>query len=120
MRQSDVSTRAGVGRWKVVALEGGRLADLKLGEIDRCFAALGARLEVAASWHGAALDRLIDGRHARFVALVVAMLRGLDWIVEIEVSFSEYGERGSIDVFAWQYAESVIGSARPTAKATLS
>ena len=31
----------------------------------------------------------------------LALLRGLGWDVAVEVSFSRFGERGSIDVLAW-------------------
>lgn len=101
LRQSDVAARSGVGRWKVVDLEAARVEDLTLGEVERCFAVLGANLNVAAHWHGAALDRLFDERHARLVGLVVQLLRRRGWRIEVEVSFSERGDRGSIDVFAW-------------------
>jgi hypothetical protein len=101
LRQSDVADEAGVGRWKIVDLEAARVDDLKFGEVERCFAVLGANVYVAANWHGAALDRLFDERHARLVGLVVQLLRRRGWRVEIEVSFSERGDRGSIDVFAW-------------------
>jgi len=43
---------------------------------------------------------MIDGRHARVVEQTIAVLHGLGWTTEAEVTFSEYGERGSIDVFA--------------------
>ena len=35
------------------------------------------------------------------VGRVAAMLRELVWDVRLEISFSVYGERGSIDVLAW-------------------
>lgn len=108
LRQVDVSDEAGVGRWKVIKLEAGEIDDLTFGEVDRCFAALGARLKAYAEWRGAALDRLLDETHARLVAAVLAILHDLDWQTRVEVTFSEYGERGSIDILAWHAAARVL------------
>ena len=52
------------------------------------------------AWHGAGLDRMIDERHAALVDATVRWLAGAGWAVAVEASFSEYGERGSIDVLA--------------------
>ena len=51
-------------------------------------------------WRGGGLDRLLDEDHAGLVGVIVAELRGLGWRVEVEVSFSHFGERGSIDILA--------------------
>jgi hypothetical protein len=107
-RQEDVSVKAGVGRWKIVRLEAGDMGDLKLDELDRCFSALGARLRVTVDWHGAALDRLLDETHAQLVAAVLEVLHQYGWQSRVEVTFSEYGERGSIDILAWHPAEAVL------------
>jgi hypothetical protein len=42
------------------------------------------------------------------IAKVVKLLKRLGWLVEVEVSFSEFGERGSIDVLAWQPSERAL------------
>ena len=47
------------------------------------------------------LDRLADEGHAALVGAVSKMLVGFAWMVRIEVSYSIYGERGSIDILAW-------------------
>jgi hypothetical protein len=107
-RQEDVSVKAGVGRWKIVRLEAGDMGDLKLDELVRCFSALGARLRVTVDWRGAALDRLLDETHALLVAAVLAILHDLGWQTRVEVTFSEYGERGSIDILAWYAAARVL------------
>jgi len=104
LTQSDVAAIAGVGRWKVVQLEADRLSDLKLGDIEKCIAALDARLVLTVSHRGAEVDRLLDERHAALVAAITQLLRALGWEVRVEVSFNEYGERGSIDVVAWHEA----------------
>jgi len=63
--------------------------------------ALGARLTVTITWHGEDLDRLLDAAHADIVEAVVRLLRAAGWEVVPEATFSVYGERGSIDVLAW-------------------
>jgi hypothetical protein len=108
LRQSDVALKAGLGRWKVVKLEAGEIDDLTLGEVERCLAALGARLKVSADWRGAALDRLLDEAHAQLVAAVLAVLEQFGWQARVEVTFSEYGERGSIDILAWHAVARVL------------
>lgn len=63
--------------------------------------ALGATVDLRLRWHGEDLDRLLDEGHVRLVDALVRLLRALGWEVAVEVSFSRYGERGSIDVMAW-------------------
>ena len=46
------------------------------------------------------LDRLVDARHAATVGATVAWLTAAGWTCMTEVSFSIFGERGSIDVVA--------------------
>ncbi|MEP7359962.1 MAG: hypothetical protein ABI744_00150 [Chloroflexota bacterium] len=101
LTQEDLGKRSGVGRWKVVDLECHRLSKLTVDEIDRCFEALDARLDLAIRYHGAAVDRLLDEGHAALVAQFVRLLTRLGWETRVEVTFNNYGERGSIDIVAW-------------------
>lgn len=77
---------------------GGRLA---AGTLRRLFGALEARWEPTISWRGADLDRILDRAHAEIVVFVVELLERRGWIVRLEVTYSEFGERGSIDLLAW-------------------
>ena len=108
LTQEDLAQRIGVGRWKIVRLEAGKAADLRLGEIERCFAALDARLDVRGWYHGAGADRLLDERHSQIVGALVQVLRHYRWVAKVEVSFSDYGDRGSIDVLGWQPKERAL------------
>ena len=101
LTQAELAALSGVGRWKIGKIEAGQLADLRFGDVEACLAALDAVLVVSASYHGAAGDRLLDEQHAGLVTLMVALLRRYGWEVRVEVSFSEYGERGSVDILAW-------------------
>lgn len=97
-RQQDLATRAGVSQSQVSTLERGHLEGSTLALLRRAFGALDARVELVPSWRGADLERLLDQDHARMVAVVASRLEALGWTPVTEVTYSEYGERGSIDV----------------------
>jgi transcriptional regulator with XRE-family HTH domain len=100
-RQVDVADHIGIGHDVVSRAERGRLDGLSLRMLRRLFAAFDAELVVLVRWRGGELDRLLDRRHASLAEYVISRLERLGWIVMPEVSFSEYGERGSIDLLAW-------------------
>lgn len=104
LRQRDVAERAGVSQQLVSELEAGRLGGMRHRVFRRILGALDADALVVVRWRGGDLDRLMDEGHAEIVGLVCDRLRALGWTVFPEVSFSEYGERGSIDVLAWHPA----------------
>lgn len=78
------------------------------GSLDRVVAALDGYLSVRVLWHGEGLDRLRDRRHAALVELVVDLLQADGWLVEPEVSFNVYGERGSVDLLAFHPASGAL------------
>jgi transcriptional regulator with XRE-family HTH domain len=98
--QQSLAEAAGVSRRQVSRLENERAAALTLGALRQTFAAADARLVISVWWRGAALDRLLDERHASLVERAIAVMARRGWLSEIEVTFSEYGERGSIDILA--------------------
>jgi transcriptional regulator with XRE-family HTH domain len=100
-RQADVAERAAVSRAIVGRVERGERTGLSIDDIDRVAEALGATADLRLSWQGEGMDRLLDEAHARLVDAVVRRLRALGWDVAVEVTFSRYGERGSIDVMAF-------------------
>ena len=83
-------------------MELGRLDGVAIGTLRRVVEGLDASLVIDVRWRGGALDRLLDERHAALAATVATILRTDGWHVEVEVSYSRYGERGSIDLLAWQ------------------
>lgn len=101
LTQRELSAKSGVVRWKIGRLEADMIDRLRFDEVERCLAALGAELEVRASYRGAEVDRLIDRVHSMLAARVVEVLRRAGWQVQTEVTFSEWGERGSYDILAW-------------------
>lgn len=100
-RQDDLARAAGVSRSVVGRIERGESAAIAIGVVERVVLAVGGSLDLRVSWQGEGLDRLLDDAHARIVDWLVTRLRSLGWEVSVEVSFSRYGERGSIDVLAW-------------------
>jgi len=71
-------------------------------------AALEIGLPFEPRWRGPALDRLRDAGHAAAVEAVAAELARHGWDVLIEVGFSRYGERGSVDVAGWRATDCAL------------
>jgi len=102
LTQRELSIAARVPRSVIQALEGGRADRVRVGDLKAIASSLDASVDVVLRWHGGDLARLLNSRHAvlhelmasRFVALAA-------WTYEPEVSFSQFGERGSIDILAW-------------------
>lgn len=103
-RQEDLGAQAGCSQTAISLVERGHLADLPLRRLRQIFAALEAEALIDVRWRGGALDRLLDERHAFLVGLTMERLKADGWHVGVEVSYSRYGERGSIDVLAWHEA----------------
>jgi hypothetical protein len=82
--------------------ERGRLAELRVVVIRAIGAVLEIRLPFAPGWHGGDLDRVLGERHGLMHERLAAMFVALpDWVCSSEVTFSVYGERGSIDLPGW-------------------
>jgi transcriptional regulator with XRE-family HTH domain len=101
LSQAQLGARCGLSQQAVSLVERGHGARLSGAALRRLFGALDARWEPVVSWRGGDLDRLLDARHARIAGLVVSRLRALGWQVDVEVTYSSFGERGSIDILAW-------------------
>jgi transcriptional regulator with XRE-family HTH domain len=101
-RQQDVATGAGVHRSCVSSVERGHFGDVPLRQLRAIATDLEIQLQLVASWHGADGVRIVNERHSRMHELVAERLAVLsDWGFASEVSFSEWGERGVVDIFAW-------------------
>jgi transcriptional regulator with XRE-family HTH domain len=108
LRQGDVVERAEVSQQLVSLLEAGGLERLSLGAARGIFRAMGAELVVTVRWRGAEVDRVRDEIQARVVAAVVALLQSEGWPTAAEVSYSEFGERGSIDLLAFHPGTRIV------------
>jgi transcriptional regulator with XRE-family HTH domain len=108
--QSRLAGQVGLSQQVISLIERGHSAALAGRTLRRVFGELEARWEPTVTWRGGALDRLLDENHGRLVAAAASRLRDRGWAIEIEVTYSSFGERGSIDVLA----------ARPSLGAVLS
>ncbi len=88
-------------RSQVSNVERGEIGGITIAALTAVAGALGAEAELRIRWHGEGLDRLLDEAHANLVNTLVEWLGRSGWTCEVETSFSEWGERGSIDVLAW-------------------
>jgi hypothetical protein len=107
LRQPDLVI-PGRSRHFTRRLEAGLAGELRLGDLREHFAVMGARLRVSVWWNGALLDRLLDEEHAGIVETAVGEVRRYSWFVDTEVTFSEFGERGSIDLFGRQEVKRAV------------
>ena len=100
-RQADLAARSGESRDVVSRIERGRIGDMPVRRVAAIARALDADLVVSLRWRGGELDRLLDEGHAAVLGRVAELLQACGWITESEVTYSVYGERGSIDLLAW-------------------
>src|SRR5206468_2045260 len=89
---------------EVSLFERGRIEGMPIRTVRRLLKGLDAELVLVVRWRGGDLDHLLDAAHARLGDEVVGILRANGWTVMPEVSFSIFGERGSIDLLAWHPA----------------
>jgi hypothetical protein len=113
-----------VSRSLVTKVEGGDIESVSVTSLRAIAAALSATVDVRLRWNGEALDRLLDEAHARLVDAFVLLLRASGWEVAVEVSFSIWGERGSIDILAFHRLTGIVlvvevKSVVPDSQATL-
>jgi transcriptional regulator with XRE-family HTH domain len=104
-RQADVAVAAGVPRSLVSSVERGHLGDVPIGQLQAIAWQLEIRVELVATWRGGDGARIVNARHSRMHELVAARLAARSgWEFATEVTFSEWGERGVVDVLAWHGA----------------
>ncbi len=108
LTQTDVGQRAGVSQGVVSLIETGRLRRVSHRSLRRVLGALDADLVHIVRWRGGELDSLLDERHAWLGGRVADLLAADGWTVVPEVTYSSYGERGSIDLVAWHQASRTL------------
>lgn len=108
LTQTALAARAGVSRRAVSMLERGLGRQLRLEMVEAIVATLGGRLDLRLLWNGPELDRLLDEGHAALGAAVKRRLEHWGWLVRVEVSYSQWGERGRIDLLAFHAATGVL------------
>jgi transcriptional regulator with XRE-family HTH domain len=123
-RQDDLANSADCSQGMVSLIERGHLGRVSLPVLRRVIAALDASLVLEVRWRAGALERLLDEDHAALVAVVVQLLGSCGWDARVEVTYSEYGERGSYDILAWHAPARIllvieVKTHLPSAEATL-
>src|SRR5262245_44990256 len=106
--QREVARRAGISAGTYSEIERGMFERVALKKLRRVGAVLEVRLVIEPRWRGAALDRLFSSRHAAMSELVTRMLVEAGWEVRPEVSFNNFGERGVVDLVAWNAEARVL------------
>lgn len=107
-RQSDVASRSGVSQASVSRIERGHLGRLSVDTVRKVAAALEIRADFHGRWRGGDLERLISARHSALSESVVRAFPRPGWRIAPEVSFSIYGERGIIDLLAWNPTQRIL------------
>lgn len=105
LTQAQAAARAGISQATWSRIERGHLGQVTVDTLRAAFSAVEARVDISALWRGGALDLLRDERHARLVGASAHLLARTEWDPLVEVTYSEYGERGSIDVLGLRRAQ---------------
>jgi transcriptional regulator with XRE-family HTH domain len=102
-RQVDLARRARVHRSVVSNIERGHLDGITLGTLLRVARTLEVHVSITTRWRGGDLDRLISARHSGLHEAVARWFGAQlpDWVLAPEVSYAIAGERGVIDILAW-------------------
>jgi transcriptional regulator with XRE-family HTH domain len=108
-RQEDLATAAGVSRAQVSRAECGHLDDLRVVDLRAIAAGLAVRLPFAPWWRGGDADRVLSERHGLMREQLAELFAARpEWVCQAEVTFSVFGERGSIDLLAWHPARRAL------------
>jgi transcriptional regulator with XRE-family HTH domain len=107
--QVELGRAAGCSASVISRLENGNLRACSLATLERIVAALGGRLVLFIDWRGGELDRLLDADHAELQERwAVRKARYPRWESRQEVTYSHYGERGSIDDLCFDAATGTL------------
>jgi transcriptional regulator with XRE-family HTH domain len=105
LSQRAVAKRARISQSVYSRAERGDIGGMTVKSLDRLTEALGASLHLDIRYRGGLGDRLADAAHAGLVDLVVSVLRGAGWLVELEFGFN-----GSAGHAAQSGPEVAVGS----------
>src|SRR5215217_5392416 len=107
-RQVDVARAASVSASTVSLIERGQIGGLTLATLRKVGKPLEIEVRIELRWRGSELFRLLAEGHARMAETVAQDLVGRGWEVRPEISFSHFGERGVVDLVAWNAATSAL------------
>jgi transcriptional regulator with XRE-family HTH domain len=98
LRQGDIAALSGVAQQTISDIERGQFGRLSIDVYCRVAEAIGADVNLAPTWRGPKLARLLDKRHAALQNAVASELSELGWVLRIEEPFNHFGDRGSVDI----------------------
>lgn len=105
-RQVDVGVRAKLSASAVGRHENGSIGSLDA--LERHAAVFRLRLDLRLVGLAGELVRLADEEHAAIIQVLAAWFQRRGFIIEPEASFSEWGERGRIDLLAYDPRTGVL------------
>lgn len=108
IRQRDAAARAGVPQSTWSLVERGQIDRLQIRTVRAVVEAVGGQWDPGLRWRGGELDRLLDEGHAALVSATARLLERSAWVAQPEVTFSVFGERGSIDLLAWHLQARIL------------
>jgi len=93
----------------VSEIERGHFGSMPLYRVRAVAAVLDIRIDLIMRWRGGELPRLLNARHSALHESVANRFERLPgWQFAPEVSFSIYGERGTIDILAYHAASGAL------------
>lgn len=106
--QKELSERTGLSESTTSRIENGQAGRYRLHVVQKHGDALGLRVEIQVTGRGGEAARLLDEEHAAIVEHVAAILSEDGWLVDVEPSYSIYGERGRIDLLAFHHSTGTL------------
>lgn len=100
-RQRDLAAAAGLSQPTVSRIERDLVDEVTFHAILACVGALDAHLRLDLFHDGEMVDPLRDADHAAIQNWLASTLASWGWEVAVEVSFNHYGDRGRIDILAF-------------------
>jgi len=105
-RLRDVADRCGLSPATIGRMELGSISSVLV--LRAHAAVMDLRVEFRVAGRGADVARLLDEEHAAIVETIAASMARVGWQVEAEASYSEFGERGRVDLLAFHPATTVL------------
>jgi transcriptional regulator with XRE-family HTH domain len=107
--QAELAAASGCSKSEVSQIERGQIGSVSLDRLREVARPLEMRLALTPRWRGADLGRLLDSRHAAMAEAVARHISEVGgWTLAPEVTYSEFGERGVIDLLAWHAARRML------------
>lgn len=105
-RQGDIAAQSGISASAIARHERGEFQSTSVRSVRSHGQALGLRIELTV--RGPVDAQMLDEEHAAVANHLKRWFESLGWEAIAEQSYSEYGERGRIDLFCWHPGRQVL------------